>query len=308
MRVLVAGATGALGVPLVTQLSAAGHTVLGITRSEDGAARLRSLGAEPVIADVLDRDQLLRAVGGIRADAVLAELTALKKAPLRHSDMAATNTLRIDGTTNLLEVARSVGAGRFVTQSIVFGYGYIDHGSHVLTEADFFGHSDGSPFDPHIAAMVSTEEQAFRADDIDGIALRYGLLYGGDADTVERMLRKRSLPVARRGGLLAWVHHDDAAAATVAALERGRDGEAYNIVDDTPATFREIITAIADSRQAPRPLVVPGSLLKLIAPYGGVVLNDVNMLVSNAKARRELGWNPRYPSYREGLRSTAKAG
>jgi nucleoside-diphosphate-sugar epimerase len=302
MRVIVAGATGVLGVPIVQHLIAAGHTVSGITRTREGAERLKQLGATAITADVMDRTGLLEAVKGNPADAVLHELTALKKAPAGHAGMAQTNALRIQGTTSLLDVAREVGATRFVTQSIVFGYGYSDHGAQVLTEESPFGRTDGSPFDVHINAMVSAEQQAFHAEGIEGIALRYGLLYGEDADTVVRMLRKRSLPVARHGGKLAFVHHQDAAAATVAAMESGRGGQAYNVVDDTPETFRELITGIAEARHAPKPLVLPGGLLKLVAPYGGVVLADVSMLVSNAKAKEELHWAPRFPSFREGIR------
>lgn len=301
MRVILAGATGALGIPIVQQLIAAGHSVAGITRSEEGAARLNRLGASSIIADVMDRGRLLEAIRGERADAVLHELTALKKAPLKHSGMAATNALRIEGTTNLLAVARAVGARRFVTQSIVFGYGFYDHGQETLTEESPFGRIHGTPFDDTVAAMVSTEQQTFQADGIDGIALRYGLLYGEDADTVVRMLRKRGLPVAKDGGKLAFVHHQDAASATVAALERGRPGEAYNIVDDTPATFREVVTAIAEAGHAPKPPVIPAWLFTLVAPYGGAVLSGVSMLVSNAKAKEELAWAPRYPSFRDGL-------
>jgi nucleoside-diphosphate-sugar epimerase len=301
MRVIVAGATGTLGVPIVQHLIAAGHSVSGITRTKEGAGRLERLGANVITADVMDRAGLLKSVIGIEADAMLHELTALKKAPARHSAMAETDALRIEGTANLLQAARSVGATRFVTQSIVFGYGYHDHGAQVLTEESPFGRTVGSPFDAHIAAIVSTEQQAFDAEGIDGIALRYGLLYGEDIDNVVRMLRKRSLPVAIHGGALAFVHHQDAAAATVAALERGRDGLAYNVVDDTPATFRELITAIAENRNAPRPLVLPRWLLTLAAPYGGVVLSGVSMLVSNAKAKQELDWAPRYRSFRDGI-------
>ena len=301
MNVIVAGATGTLGVPIVRQLIAAGHAVVGITRTREGAERLVHLGARPIIADAMDRAGLLRAVDGEGADAVLHELTALKKPPLGHGGLAETDALREEGTTNLLDVAGHVGARRFVTQSIVFGYGYRDHGPHVLTEDAPFGDTDGSPFDAHVNAMVSTEQQAFQADGIDGISLRYGVLYGEDVDTVVGMLRKRSLPVARRGGRLPFIHHQDAAAATVAALERGGPGQAYNIVDDTSATFRELITRIAEVRHAPKPLVVPGWLLKLVAPYGGVVLADVSMLVSNAKAKQELSWAPRYPSFRDGI-------
>jgi len=305
MRVIVAGATGALGVPIVQQLIRARHTVIGITRTVAGRERLGTLGAGGIIADVLDRTQLLEAVEGTAADAVVHELTALKKAPVGHSGMAATNVLRVQGTTNLLEVARTVGARRFVTQSIVFGYGYRDHGAELLTEESPFGGMNGSRFDAHIAAMVSAERQAFTAEGIEGIALRYGLLYGEDVANVVGMLRRRSLPVPRHGGLLALVHHQDAAAATVAALERGRSGQAYNIVDDTPATFRDLITAIALAHHAPQPLVLPNRLLKLVAPYGGVVLAKVSMRVSNVKARQELGWAPRYLSFRDGVAAAA---
>ena len=306
MKVLIAGGTGVLGLPIVEHLIHAGHAVAGFTRTAQGAERLERAGATPIIADVMNRDGLLRAVDAHAADAVMHQMTALKKPPTRHRSLAETNALRIEGTRNLLEVARVVGARRFITQSIVFGYGYRDHGEVMLTEKSPFGRTDGRPFDAAVEAMASTEQQAFHADGIDGIALRYGLLYGEDADTVERMLRRRSLPVAVHGGELPLVHHQDAAAATVAALERGRGGEAYNIVDDRPATFRDLVTAIAEERRAPKPLVLPTRLLEFVAPYGGFVLGELSMRVSNAKAKRELGWTPRYPSYVEGAASAAR--
>jgi Nucleoside-diphosphate-sugar epimerases len=237
----------------------------------------------------------------MHADAVIHELTALKKTPTRHSDMAATNALRVRGTSHLLDAACSVGATRFLTQSIVFGYGYYDHGESVLTEESPFGQLRGDAFDPHVEAMLSTEQQVLGAEGIDGISLRYGLLYGADIDKVVRMLRHRSLPVPKTGGLLPFIHHRDAATATVAALTLGRPGSAYNIVDDQPATFRQLVTAIAVARHAPTPLTMPVWLLRAVAPYGGVVLDGVSMRVSNAKARSELRWSPAYPSYRDGI-------
>jgi nucleoside-diphosphate-sugar epimerase len=288
-------------VPLIKSLRANDHEVLAIVRSRDGEARVLALGAQAVFADVMHRESLLRAVDGMHADAVMHELTALKKTPTKHSDMAATNALRIQGTTHLLDAARSVGATRFLTQSIVFGYGYYDHRDTVLTEDSPFGQRRGAAFDPHVGAMLSTEQQIFDAEGIDGIALRYGLLYGEDIDSVVRMLRKRSLPVPKTGGLLPFIHHRDAATATVAALSLGRPGGAYNIVDDQPATFRQLVTAIADAQHAPRPLTLPGWLLRAVAPYGGVVLDGVSMRVSNAKARSELRWTPAYPSYLDGI-------
>jgi nucleoside-diphosphate-sugar epimerase len=301
MRVLLAGASGVFGGPLVRQLIAAGHHVSGTTRSGQGADRIRQLGATPIQADVLDRDALLTAVDGKQFDAVIHELTALKKAPRRHSDMHQTDELRITGSRHLIEAAQATGARRFLTQSIVFGYGYTDHGATPLTEDSPFGVLHGDGFDPHLEAMVSAENQATSTPGIDGIPLRYGLLYGADIDTVVSMLRKRALPVVRGGGELAFVHHEDAASATVAALDRGHPGRAYNVVDDTPATFAELITRIAEATHSPRPLVMPRWLLAAAAPYGKVVFGKVSMRVSNARAKDELAWHPRYPSILDGV-------
>lgn len=301
MRVLLAGATGALGIPLTKRLLAAGHEVVGITRSVVGAESIRRLGAQPILADVLDRGALLDAIRGLDADAVLHQLTALKRPPARHRDMRQTDILRTTGTAHLLDAARAVGASRFVTQSIVFGYGFTDHGTRPLTETDPFGVSHGNAFDPHVEAIASAERQIFDAAGIDGVALRYGLFYGADLANVERMLRRRALPVVRDGGELAFLHHADAATATVAALERGRPNEAYNVVDDKPATFRELVSSIAKHRSAPPPVVLPQRVFNLLAPYGGRVLGTVSLRVSNEKAASELGWRPQFASISDGL-------
>ncbi|MHA7984605.1 NAD-dependent epimerase/dehydratase family protein [Rathayibacter sp. CAU 1779] len=305
MRVLIAGATGVAGIPLVTQLIAAGHEVVGIVRSQAGIDTLRALGASAVTADVLDRDALLLATEQVEANAVISDLTALRKAPLHHSDMRGTDVLRTAGTANLLDVSRRVGATRFLTQSMVFGYGYRDLGPAPLTEDAPFGVPQHDAFDEHLLAMASNERQAFSAHGIDGIAVRYGLLYGADLATIVTMLRHRTMPSARTGGQLAWVHHSDAASATIAALERGTDGEAYNVVDDTSVTFREVLDEIAAATGAPRPFVLPAWVLRMMAPYGAAMMDGVSMRVSNEKARRELGWAPVYPSIREGVAASA---
>ncbi|HWD47576.1 MAG TPA: NAD(P)-dependent oxidoreductase [Actinomycetota bacterium] len=302
MKVLLAGASGAIGTPLTRQLVAHDHQVLGLTRDWDAARRLQALGATPVVADALDRDGLLRALDGLAADAVIHELTALRKPPLRHRGMALTNRLRTEGTTNLLAAAEALGARRFLAQSVIFGYGYRDHGHRLLTEEDPFGLPAGDACDPHVAAMRSTEQQAFTAP--QGIALRYGLLYGGDADRAGDLLARRRLPVAR-GGVLGWVHHDDAAAATVAALERGRPGQAYNVVDDLPATWWEVYTAMAKALGARPPWRLPDWLLRLAAPYVASFVAGTSMRVANAKATAELGWRPLYPDYRAGVHAMA---
>ena len=301
MKVFVAGANGALGIPLTHRLMDHGHDVIGMTRSETGASELRMLGAHPVIADAFDREALLRATDGLAADVVVHELTALTKPPLRVSGMDQTNGLRSEGSRNLVEVARQIGARRFVTQSIIFGYGFSNHGDEVLTEAAPFGKPEGKPTDGILAALVDAEALAGEAG--EGIALRYGLLYGGDAPNIVPLLRRRMVPVAE-GGVLGWIHHHDAAAATVAAIEKGVPG-AYNIVDDQPATFEQMFTTMAEAIGAPRPWKLPRWLMSLVAPYVVAFGMDTQLRVSNEKAANELGWRPRYPSYREGIAAMA---
>jgi nucleoside-diphosphate-sugar epimerase len=298
MKILVAGANGALGTPLTRLLIARGHYVLGLIRDPSGAPGLRALGAQPIVADALDRDALLSAVRGLSAHAVIHELTALRKPPLRPSGMTLTNRLRIEGTDNLLAAAAALGANRIVTQSIILGYGFRDHGDRTITEDDPFGIPIGSLTDPTVLALHLAENHTFTA--AEGIALRYGLLYGGDGPQMRATLAKRGVPVLS-GGLLGWVHHLDAAAATVAALENGRPGQAYNIVDDQPATWQEMFSAMAAGFGAPPPRRVPHFLLRLMAPYIALVAADTSMRVSNAKAKSELGWQPRFRNYREGI-------
>ncbi len=299
MRVVVAGASGTLGRALVPQLLAAGHEVLGITRSPQSADRLRGVGAEAVVADVLDRDALLRALAGQRADAVIHELTALSRPPLRFSGMTRTNQLRETGTGRLIEAARALGATRMLTQSIVFGYGFRRRQPVPLDESAPFGVPEGTRADPTIAALQSTESQVFDADGIDGVALRYGLFYGLDADTMAPMLRKRMLPVADHDGLIPFLHHEDAAAGTVAALERGVAGRAYNMAD-AGSSWRHYAESAAQAFDAPAPLVLPKGLLRAAFPYAAQLMTTMDLRVSSDLARRELGWAPRYASVDEG--------
>jgi nucleoside-diphosphate-sugar epimerase len=307
VRVLLAGASGAVGIPLTRQLLAAGHEVVGITRSQANAERLRTHGAQAVVADVMDRANLLAAVRDVRADAVMHQLTALGTAKMRDA-MQGTNALRTTGTTHLLAAARTVGAHRFLTQSIVFGYGYRDHGPHVITEDDPFGEPVTGSLGPAIAAMRSTEEQVFSADEMEGIALRYGLFYGQDSFTrmLANLVRKRRLPVPSSGGGFAnFIYLEDAAAATVAALEKGRPGQAYNIVDDEPVRMADYLDRLAAELGARRPRRIPTWMLRAI-PYLHTIMTT-SMHVSNAKARRELGWAPAVSTYRDGIPLVAKA-
>ena len=201
MRILLAGASGALGLPLVHQLRAAGHDVTGIHRAAHRRPVLLAAGALPIQVDVLDRSALLQALDGHRCEAVIAQLTALKKAPTGHKDMAATNRLRTEGTANLLAAAKQITARRFVTQSMVFGYGYGDFHGRVLTESDQFGPPGHGRFEEHLAAMRSNEQQVLHATHVAGVALRYGLLYGPGAagDGLVDGLRRRRVPVIPGG-------------------------------------------------------------------------------------------------------------
>ncbi len=305
MRILLAGGSGAIGLPLVRLLRAAGHEVTAIHRAPAGSGTLLAAGATPVRVDVLNRDELLTALDGRRFDTVISQLTSLKKPPLKHADMAATNRLRIDGTANLIDVAERVGARRFVTQSMVFGYGYGDFGGHVLTESDTFGPAGGGRFAPTVAAMRSAERQVFEAPHVQGIALRYGLFYGpGPAgDALVDGLRRRRLPVIRRGGVLPWVHIDDAAAATVAALERGEPDSAYNIADDQPVSFSQLLVTMADALGAPQPRTVPLWLMSPM-PYAKAMMTG-GLQVSTARAKHDLQWSPRIPTYRDGVAELA---
>jgi nucleoside-diphosphate-sugar epimerase len=306
VKVVVAGATGVIGRPLVAALLDAGHEVIGVTRRPDGAGE-RWSGA--IVADVLDRDALLAAATGVRADAVIHELTAIRGLPLRHRDLDATNRLRIEGTSNLLGLAAAVGATRMVTQSFLGGYGLVPRGPEPIVEGAPFGvPGRATPALRPITEALKAAERLTRAmPGVEGVNLRYGLFYGPEwLGAMAAMLRRRSLPVPRSGGgLHSYVHVPDAAAATVAALERGRPDQAYNVCDDRPVAWNDFFDAAARALGAPRPLRVPTWVFRA-TPYARDLLRS-SIPMSNAKARRELGWAPAAPTIEEGLARSAAA-
>jgi nucleoside-diphosphate-sugar epimerase len=247
-------------------------------------------------------------VRDIRADAVIHELTALGTRKVWEA-VRGTNALRTTGTAHLLAAARAVGAHRFLTQSIVLGYGYRDYGSRLFTEEDPFAEpvSGRGPLAAGVAAIRANEEQVFSADEIEGIALRYGAFYGQDKATrmMVNLVRKRRLPVpSSGGGFVNFIFLQDAASATVAALEKGRAGQAYNVVDDEPVRWADYLDALAAELGARRPWHAPPWMLRAIPPVHTIV--TTSMHVSNAKAKRELGWAPAVPTYRDGIRLVAK--
>ncbi|MFF5966546.1 NAD-dependent epimerase/dehydratase family protein [Streptomyces collinus] len=290
--ILLAGASGVLGRHITRALTEAGHKVTGLGRSRENGVR----------ADLMDRDALLRAVDGHHFDTVVHAATALRKPPMRDRDMYATDALRTGGTAHLVEAARATGARRFVVESMAFGYGYGDHGDRPLTEDDPFGPRGATPpLERHIAAMRTKERLAFEAQALEGVALRFGLFYGpGGTEALLPLLRRRQLPLpGDRGRVLPWVELTDAARAVVAAVERGRPGQAYNIADDTPMGFRAHVEAVARTFGLPEPVNVPLWLLKPMS-YAHTVMSS-RLRMSCAKAERELGWTPRYASSHEGL-------
>jgi nucleoside-diphosphate-sugar epimerase len=314
MKVLIVGATGALGLPLVRALITNGHQVLGITRTPGKASELSALGAHPIVADVMDREHLLLAVDGQRADAVVHALTALpKNGPMRHRDMYQTDALRDVGTTHLLAVAREVGARKMVVESNVVGYGFGNWGEALLTEEQPFAPPGRSrELERHLASLRSMEQQLFEATRkgwMEGVSLRYGSFYGpASTAPLIALLRRRSLPLPAGGQtFMSWIYLEDAAAAMVAALERGRAGQAYNIVDDEPVRWHDFMTELARAVGAPAPWSLPRPALRLVAPFAEIIMAETSLRVSNARARSELDWVPSVPTYREGIGRIARA-
>jgi nucleoside-diphosphate-sugar epimerase len=300
MRVFVAGATGAIGSRLVPQLVARGHGVVGTTHHPEKSSRLREQGAEPVVLDLLDPVAVRTAVLAARPDAIVHEGTALSgMEDLRHFDetFAETNRLRTEGTDALLAAAREAGVRTFVAQSFA-GWPYARTGGAVKTETD--------PLDPEPVADMHETLAAIRylegaVVDAGGIVLRYGGFYGGPDDPILEPVRKRRMPiVGDGGGVWSFVHLYDAAAATVCAVERGAPG-IYNVVDDDPAPVREWLSALADALGAEPPRRVPRFLARLLAGEVAVRLMTEIRGASNEKAKRELGWSPRHPSWRRGF-------
>jgi nucleoside-diphosphate-sugar epimerase len=300
MRILLAGGSGVLGSRAAEEMTAAGHQV---TRLGRGAAN-------DVRADLLDRTALLRAVDGLGFDAVVHAATALSgKSMARHRDMDATNALRTTGTRHLLDATRATGARRFVAESMMFGYGYGDHGPDPVTEARApFGPRSADPhLERHVAAMRTKESLVLDADGVEGVALRFGLFHGsGVTDTtLLPMLRRRALPVTDDARFtLSWVDIRDAARALALAVTSGRPGEAYNIADGCPLSFGTHVRAVAEAFGAPRPLTVPRWMLRAAPLARAIVFTRLRLDVSKAAA--ELGWRPLHPGGPEGTRALAE--
>ena len=306
MRIFLAGASGALGRRLVPLLKAHGHTVVGTTRSPEKVAFLRELGAEPVVVNALDATAIGEEVARAEPDVIVHQLTALSNFDLRKLDetFALTNRLRTEGTDNLIAAARAARVERFVAQSYA-GWTYARGGGPPATE------DDSPDADPPVE-LRRTREAIHHLErvvlGIDGIVLRYGAFYGPgtslDRDGVQtEAVRKRQFPLVGDGrGAWSFIHVDDAATATLAAIERGRPGF-YNVVDDDPAPVRDWLPHLAEVAGAKPPRRVPAWLAKRFVGEHGVAMMTQTRGASNAKAKRELGWRPQYASWRDGFRS-----
>ena len=304
MRVFVAGASGALGSRLVPQLIDAGHEVVGTHHSPASAELLRTLGAKPVMLDLLDAGTVRTAVLQNEPEAIIHQATALANAKFGrnlNTTLAGTNELRTKGTDALLSAARETGVQRFVAQSFA-PYQYARVGGWVKTEDDPVDPTPPPNTEATYAAMQYLERAVM---EFGGIALRYGLFYGAANDGLIEPVRKRQF-VGDGAGVIPMIHLDDAASATVLALEH--DGPAlYNIVDDDPAPAREWLPVLASALGAKPPRRLPVWLARLFAGEAMVVLATEARGASNAKAKRELGWTPRYPSWRTGFRAAYSA-
>jgi nucleoside-diphosphate-sugar epimerase len=306
MRVFVAGASGAIGRPLVPRLVAAGHEVTGMTRSAESAEAIRTAGASAAVVDVFDRERLRAAVEEARPDVLVHELTSLPdRLDFRKQDVyEPTNRVRTEGTRNLLDAAAAAGVRRIVAQSIAFAYR--PEGTWVKTEEDPLMETAPGPFGGGVRSLREMESMVLGAQGIEGVVLRYGFFYGpgtyyADDGTTTADVRRRRMPIVGKGtGRFSFIHVEDAADATVAAVERGAPG-VYNVTDDEPAPMSEWLPVFAEAAGAKRPLRVPVWLARFVGGKEVPVFALELRAASNEKAKRELGWQPAHPSCRTGF-------
>ncbi len=308
MRIFVAGATGAIGRELLPALLAKGHAVTGMTRSAAKAEAIKRLGAQAVVADGLDGAAVTRALRAAEPDVVIDEMTDLGAAvDLRHFDrsFAATNRLRTEGTDVLLAAAAAAGVKRFIAQSFC-GWTFSRTGAAIKSETDALDPNPPAELRRTLEAIQYLERRVTASSNPEGIVLRYGAFYGEGTGTLAPVMidqmRRRRVPIIGSGeGIWSFIHVADAASATVAAIDRGKAGEIYNVVDDEPAQVKDWLPALAQMLGAKPPLHVPAWLARLLAGEHMVAMMTEVRGGSNAKAKRELDWRPTHPSWRQGF-------
>jgi 2-alkyl-3-oxoalkanoate reductase len=310
MRILIAGAGGDVGRALIPKLSATTHEVFGMTLSPEKAKVIGSLGAEPIMADALNFEAVLRAVRVAKPEVIVHQLTALpRKIDPRHfdRDLSATNILRTAGTDNLIRAAKAEGVRRIVAQSFA-GWTYCREGPAINTEEDQLESKPATPFRRGLEAIKQLENAVLNSPNVEGIALRYGFFYGplqstGGLGAIVPDVRARRMPVVGSGsGIWSLVHIEDVANATQAAIERGRPG-VYNIVDDEPAPVSVWLPELARILHAKPPFRLPQWIARMAVGEAGIVLMTQIRGASNQKAKRELKWQLKWPSWRKGFAS-----
>lgn len=302
MRVLVAGATSVPGIPVLRELKARGHEVVGLTRSENRTQRIAASGAEPVVIDVFDKSGLEDVFTAHRPDVVISLLTTLpKRGPMRMSDFDPARRLWTEGVGNVVAAAQRAGSKRIVSESVIFAYGYGPDGPPLFDESDPYPKPAPKGGEAMLAAMRGMEQTVLGSGShsaTDGIVLRYGFFYGESVPHIQmmtRMVRWLALPVPSGRSMLSWIHIDDVARATADAAERGVGGQIYNIVDDHPKSFGVFVTELAKRANRPRPLTLPRTLFQIVAPYMAITMGNTWLPLSNSKARTDLGWTPAHP-------------
>jgi nucleoside-diphosphate-sugar epimerase len=299
MRVLVAGATSVPGLPLLRELITRGHEVIGLTRSESKTAQIAAAAARPVVADVFDAEDIGTVVADIRPDVVVSLLTTLPKlGPKRPRDFEPARKLWSTGASNLVAAAQRAGVRRIVAESVIFAYGYPTSGPAVMDETDPYPGPPPKGGDDMLAALRGMERNVLSSgehSDTEGIVLRYGCFYGPGVPHDELFVRLAKwcmLPAMTGNGIVSWIHIDDVAKATADAVDHGRGGQIYNIVDDRPQPFGDYVRALSSKLHRPRPIPISHRLVGLVASYPATAFGTTWLPLSNAKAKAELGWTP----------------
>ncbi|MDT5019348.1 MAG: hypothetical protein QOD39_5508 [Mycobacterium sp.] len=299
MRVLVAGATSVPGIPLLRELSARGHDVVGLTSQPAKTSQIERQGAKPVVANVFDADDIDKAVADVGPEAVVSLLTTLPKwGPKRPKDFEPAQKLWSTGAANLVAAAQRAGVRRIVAESVVFAYGYPTSGPQWVDESDPYPGPPPKGGDDMLAALRGMEQTVLKSgehSDTEGIVLRYGLFYGPGVPHDElfvRLAKWWALPAMTGTGIVPWIHIDDVAKATADTLDKGRGGQIYNIVDDRPQSFGDYARELSAKLNRPRPLPISHKLVGLVAPYPATAFGTTWLPLSNAKAKAELGWTP----------------
>ncbi len=299
MRVLVAGATSVPGLPLLGELITRGHEVIGLTRSASKTTQIAAAGARPVVADVFDPEDIGTVVADIRPDVVVSLLTTLPKlGPKRPRDFEPARKLWSTGASNLVAAAQRAGVRRIVAESVIFAYGYPTSGPAVMDETDPYPGPPPKGGDDMLAALRGMERNVLSSgehSDTEGIVLRYGCFYGPGVPHDELFVRLAQwcmLPAMTGNGIVSWIHIDDVAKATADAVDHGRGGQIYNIVDDRPQPFGDYVRELSSKLHRPRPIPISHRLVGLVASYPATAFGTTWLPLSNAKAKAELGWTP----------------